>query len=272
MTSDFRGASADAVATLAGELETAVSGSPESALRVAGDLFQVASTLRAEGAFRRFATDASIPVEAKGGLVAEVLGGRIDDASLALVRSAVGRRWTASRDLADALEHLSVVATVRSAASDSHRLADELFAVAQTVKDNPALRDGLSDPGRSVADKARLVDDLLADKALAPTVSLVKQALHGTYRTVGVALNEYQKVAASVAGENVATVRVARALSGAEHQRLADTLSRQYGRPVHLNTIVDPDVLGGIRVEIGDDVIDGTVSARLDDARRLLAG
>ena len=86
------------------------------------------------------------------------------------------------------------------------------------------------------------------------------------------ALNEYQKVAASVAGENVATVRVARALSDAERQRLADTLSRQYGRPVHLNTIVDPDVLGGIRVEIGDDVIDGTVSARLDDARRLLAG
>ncbi len=243
MTSDFRGASADAVATLTGELETAVSGSPESALRVAGDLFPVASTLRAEGAFRRFATDASIPDEAKGGLVAEVLGG-----------------------------NLSVVATVRSAASDSHRLADELFAVAQTVKDNPALRDGLSDPGRSVADKSRLVDDLLAGKALASTVSLVKQALHGTYRTVGVALNEYQKVAASVAGENVATVRVARALSDAERQRLADTLSRQYGRPVHLNTIVDPDVLGGIRVEIGDDVIDGTVSARLDDARRLLAG
>ena len=272
MTSDFRGASADAVATLTGELEAAVSGSPESALRVAGDLFQVASTLRAEGAFRRFATDASIPVEAKGGLVAEVLGGKVDDASLALVRSAVGRRWTATRDLADALEHLSVVATVRSAASDSHRLADELFAVAQTVKDNPALRDGLSDPGRSVADKARLVDDLLADKALASTVSLVKQALHGTYRTVGVALNEYRSVAAEVHGQGVATIRVAAPLSESDLGRLGEALSRQYGRPVHLDQVVDPAVIGGIRVEIGDDVIDGTVSSRLDDARRLLAG
>ncbi len=89
---------------------------------------------------------------------------------------------------------------------------------------------------------------------------------------MGVALGEYQKVAASVAGENVATVRVARALSEAEERRLADVLSRQYGRPVHLNTIVDAGVVGGIRVEIGDDVIDGTVSSRLDDARRLLAG
>jgi F-type H+-transporting ATPase subunit delta len=49
-------------------------------------------------------------------------------------------------------------------------------------------------------------------------------------------------------------------------------LARQYDRPVHLNVVVDPDVIGGIRVEIGDDVIDGTVVSRLDDARRRLAG
>ena len=272
MTSDFRGASADAVASLTGELEASVSGSPETATRIAGDLFEVAATLRAEGALRRFATDGSVPTEAKTGLVGEVLGGKVDEASLALVRSAVGRRWTRSRDLADALEHLSVVATVRSAQADADRLADELFGFAQTVKGAPTLRDALSDPARSVADKGRLVDELLGGKALPATVVLAKQALHGTYRTVGVALAEYQKVAASVAGENVATVRVARALSEAEERRLADLLTRQYGRPVHLNTVVDPDVIGGVRVEIGDDVIDGTVSSRLDDARRLLAG
>ena len=36
--------------------------------------------------------------------------------------------------------------------------------------------------------------------------------------------------------------------------------------------VVDPDVIGGIRVEIGDDVIDGTIASRLDDARRKLVG
>jgi F-type H+-transporting ATPase subunit delta len=41
---------------------------------------------------------------------------------------------------------------------------------------------------------------------------------------------------------------------------------------VHLNVLVDPEVLGGIKVEIGDDVIDGTIASRLDDARRDLLG
>jgi len=70
----------------------------------------------------------------------------------------------------------------------------------------------------------------------------------------------------------VATVRVAHELGDADSQRLQGALARQYDRPVHLNVVVDPDVVGGVKVEIGDDVIDGTVASRLDDARRRLAG
>jgi F-type H+-transporting ATPase subunit delta len=89
---------------------------------------------------------------------------------------------------------------------------------------------------------------------------------------VGAAIHEYQKVAAGVHGEGVAKVRTARALSDDERTRLQRGLASQYDRPIHLNVVVDPAVLGGIRVEIGDDVIDGTVAARLADARRKLAG
>jgi F-type H+-transporting ATPase subunit delta len=70
----------------------------------------------------------------------------------------------------------------------------------------------------------------------------------------------------------VATVRVARPLADGDRQRLADVLARTYDRQIHLNVVVDPEVIGGIRVEIGDDVIDGTVASRLDDARRRLVG
>lgn len=267
----LRGASADALAELTSELESKL-GSGADASRIGDDLFTVATLLRSEPGLRRVATDVSVDAEAKRGLVAEIFGGKVDAVSLELLTSAVGRRWTVSRNLGDVLEHLSEVAIIRSAGNDSARLSDELHAYAQTVNDNPSLRDALSDPVRSVDDKSALVRGLLEGKALPATVTLAQQALAGTYRTVAVALSTYQQVAAQVHGERVATVRVAHPLADADRQRLTDTLSRQYARPIHLNVVVDPSIIGGIKVEVGDDVIDGTVSSRIDEARRKLAG
>lgn len=264
-----RGPSAEALAVLTEELES-VSGS--DAARLAEELFAVSATMRSEGALRRFATDAALPAEAKTGLVEQVFGDRVSSAGLSVLQSAVGRRWTSARDLPDALEHLGVVAQVRSAGSDTERLSDELFQVARTVKDNPDLRDALSHPARTEADKSALVDRLLDGKALPATVALTKQALSGSYRTVVAALTAYEKIAAEVHGQGVATVRVARPLSDTELRRLTESLERQYDRPVHVNIVVDPDLLGGVRIEIGDDVIDGTVASRLNEAHRAMAG
>lgn len=268
----FRGASADGVAVLTTEVEAAVAASSGQAETIAAELISVAGALRSEGGFRRFVTDASVPTEAKAGLVSQVFADKLSESGAKLLTSAVSRRWTAARDLADALEHLSVVATVRSAPNDADRLADELFGFGQVVKDNPELREALSDPARSLDDKTALVDQLLAGKALPATMALAKQSLSSSFRTVNAALSEYQKVAAEVRDQGVATVRVARPMSDSEHDRLGKALARQYGRDVHLNVLVDPDVIGGVRVEIGDDVIDGTVAARLDDASRKIAG
>lgn len=267
----LRGASADALAALSGELGSALSGGAD-AVRVGDDLFAVALLLRSDGSLRRVLTDTTVPAESKQALVQDLFGGKAADASLALLKSASGRRWTVARDLADSIERLSEIAVVRSAGDDAGRLGDELFQVAQVVKDNPDLRDALSDPARSADDKAVLVEGLLGGKVLPATVTLTKQSLAGTYRTVSAALHEYQQVAASVHSESVAEVRVAAPLSEADRTRLTAALARQYGRAIHLNEVVDPDVIGGLRVEIGDDVIDGTVSSRLSDAGRKLAG
>jgi F-type H+-transporting ATPase subunit delta len=263
----MRGASADAYAAAAAVLP----GTGDLG-KVAQDLFGTADLLRAEPALRRVATDVSVPGEAKADLLRGVLSGKVSAEALEVVITAVAQRWTSGRDLGDALEQVGVVAAVRSTGDDAGRLEDELFAVAQLVQATPELRDALSDPARSRADKAGLVEGLLGAKALPATVSLVQQSLSGSHRTVGVALAAYQKVAAEVRGQGVATVHVARPLADADRERLTASLSRTYGRAIHLNVVVDPSVIGGIRVEIGDDVIDGTVSSRLDDAGRKLAG
>lgn len=259
----FRGASAEAFAALQEQLGDQVAGE---------ELFAVAGVLSAEPSLRRVVTDVSLPAEAKAGLAEQVFASHVGEATLDLVTSAVGRRWIRARDLADALEMLGVIAVVRSAGEETTRLEDELFTVGQTIKGNPDLRDALSDRARDRADKSTLVHRLLDDKALPATVSLVEQALAGTYRTVGMALEAYQQIAAQVQQQSVATVRVAKPLTDDERTRLAAALERQYDRKVHLNEVVEPGLIGGIRVEIGDDVIDGTVSSRLDEARRRLAG
>lgn len=267
--SGLRGASAEAMAALAGQVE-GVRG--EDAAKLGEDLFGVATVLRSEPSLRRVATDVSTDAQAKSGLVRQLFDGRIGEASLDLVASAVEQRWTASRDLADSLEHLGVEAVVRSAGDEADRLGNELFAVRQLVEDQPELRSALADPARSVADKSRLLRDLLADRTLPATVRLAEQSLAGSYRTPALALAEYQKVAAAVHGERVATVWAARELEDSERERLRAALSAQYDRDIHLNVVVEPDLLGGMRVEVGDDVIDGAVSSRLDEARRRLAG
>ena len=59
-------------------------------------------------------------------------------------------------------------------------------------------------------------------------------------------------------------------LADEERARLAAGLAAIYGGTVHVNTVVDPGVMGGIKVEIGDEVIDGTVIRKLDAARRAM--
>lgn len=269
---DLRGASAESVAALTDQLRTAVSGSVEAAATAADSLFSVARTLRTEPALRRFATDGSIPAEAKQGLVGEVFGGKLDQHALDVVRDAVGRRWTHSGDLADGIERLGEIAAVLAAGDQGGRLSDELFAVGQAVTSSPELRDALSAPGRSGADKATLLEQLLGGKVLPATLTLAQQALAGTYGTVTAALASYRRLSADVHGQSVATVRVARPLPDDQAKRLTAALGAHYGRPVHANVVVDPEVIGGIRVEIGDDVIDGTIASRLDEAGRKLAG
>ncbi|WP_151082862.1 F0F1 ATP synthase subunit delta [Nocardioides cynanchi] len=268
---DLRGASAEALTDLTGRLDDAIGGVRQAA-DLADELFTVSRLFRTEAALRRFATDASLPAEAKQGMVQQVFKDRLDERTLDLLTEAAGRRWTLSRDLPDVLERLSEIAVVRSAGAKAGQVSDEVFQLARIIDGDPALRDALSDPGRSVDDKAALLDSLLGDVALPATVTLAKQALSGTYRTMTAALATYRVVAAESQGEAVATVRVARALSAADQRRLGEILNQQYDTTVRLNVIIDPDVIGGIRVEIGDQVIDGTISGRLDDARRRLAG
>jgi len=264
----LRGASAEAQAALTSELE----GSKGDADKLAGELFGVATVLRGEPALRRIATDSAIEADAKAALAGNVFGKALGDVALGLVKSAVQHRWTASRDLADVIEELGVKACVRAAGKDAGAISDELFEVRQIIDRTDGLRTALSDPSRSTGDKSGLLRSLFGGKLLPATMLLVEQAVSGTHGAIDGALENYQHTAAHANGEKIASVYTARELSESDRTRLADALGAQYDTTIHLQVVLDPEVVGGLRVEIGDDVIDGTVSSRLEDAQRRLVG
>ncbi len=269
----MRGSSAGSLSQLTDALATAIAAGGQGAA-VGDDLFAGAGALRDSAALRRAATDPSAPAEAKSGLMTSLFSKKLGTAAAEILAKAASLRWATGSDLVNSLEQLAVVAHVRGAEAegDGDRLEDELFALAQVITANRDLRDALSDPARTVTDKQSLLEGLLGTKALPATVRLARRAVEGGHGTATAALTTYSQLAAEARSRLVAKVTVAAALAPAEQDRLAAVLTRDYGQPVHLNIVINPAIVGGIRVEIGDQMIDGTVSGRIDDATRRLAG
>jgi F-type H+-transporting ATPase subunit delta len=267
------GSSADSLARLTDEVMAAVDGGSDGT-EMGTALFSASAVLSGQPALRRALTDPSAEAPARTDLAEDVFGKHLPASATSVVSSAAGHRWASSADLLHALEQLGVVALVKDADRDGagDRVEQELFAFGRTVTENHELRSALSDPARSDADKQALVRTLLEGKVDPRTIALVEQAATGAHLTLTNALDAFVELAARTRGRVVALVRVAQPLAEDEEKRLVAALSGQYDRTVHLNTVVDPHVLGGIHVSVGDEVIDGTVSSRLEDAARRLAG
>jgi len=226
----LRGASAEAQAQLTSELER----SEGEDAKLGEELFGVAAIFRGEPALRRIATDASIDPSAKADLAGNVFADAVGSTALGLVKTAVQHRWTSPRDLADVIEALGVLASVRSAGEDGGKISDELFEVRQLIDQADGMRTALSDPSRSAADKAGLLRSLFDSKLLPASMLLVEQAAIGTHGAIDRALENYQHTAAHARGERIATVQTARELSEDDRTRLAEALAAQYATSVHL--------------------------------------
>jgi F-type H+-transporting ATPase subunit delta len=244
-----------------------------SAENIAADLFGVVDVLDSSGALRRALVDPGTPDEARVGLVHGVLDGKVSAAATNVVAEAARVRWPGPSTLVAAIERQAVRAELLRANANNQleETEDELFRFARLVQSNPGLRDALSDRSVPLEHRRRLVDDLLAGKATESTLTLAKRGVAARARTFDHTLEGYVTLAAEQKNRIIATVRVAKPLDSERIERLQSALSRQAGRPVFVQVIVDEHVLGGVRVELGDEVIEGTVAAKLESARRLFS-
>lgn len=249
------------------------SGADWSAL--SDDLFAVVDVLDGSAMLRRAVSDPSRDPQAKAQLVERLLSGKVSPAALAVVRTAAGQRWSAERDLTDGLEQLAVQTQVAiaDAAGRGNEVEEQLFRFERAVAADNGLRDALSDSALPADRKVSVVKALLTGKAAPETVRLAEQAVAAPRgRKFATTIADYLKIAADKRQQLAAVVTVAQPLTPEQHDRLAAALAASYGKPVMLNVVLDPGVVGGIRVAIGDEVLDGTISRRIDIARRHFGG
>jgi len=255
------------------EVLAAVDGSATSS-NIGDELFAVTGLLDSTPSLRRVLTDPATEPDARAGLVTEVLGDKVSADTLAALVVAVKGRWSAGRDLTDGLEIAGVAAHVAAADKDGQleAMESELFEVGRIIDADRELRRTLTDRATSAAAKATLIDTIFDGKVTPPTVALVRQAAAARTASFDRVLSTFADEVAARRSRLLAEVRSTYELSEDELSRIAAALSKRYDRDFHLNTVIDPDVVGGIRVSVGGDVIDGSISSRLEDARRLLAG
>lgn len=236
------------------------------------ELFSFTLTLDAQHPLRRALTEPAVPAESKSRLLASLVADRVGEATLEVVDVAVRHRWSRGRDLADALERASVTAHVAKADAAGHldELEDNLFRFGRVVEAESGLREVLSDPEKPLEGKRRLVARLVEGKVHETTAQLLGQAVAARQRSLTAVIATYEGIAAERRRSVVATVWVAAPLSEEHKDRLGRALAEQYSRKVHLNVIVEPSVLGGVRVAIGDEVIDSTIESRVRQAHRRL--
>lgn len=240
--------------------------------RLGDELFAVGAVLDSQGSLRRALTDPASPGEAKRALLEAVFGGQVSSQTLDVLTTATSGRWSSGRDLLDGLERLGVLAYAISVEADGglDDLEDELFRFSRVVAGSPGLRDAITNKRVPLRQRQGLVAGLLEGKASAAAAQLAVQAVASREPSFDAALESYQKIAAERQQRVVALVRTAVPLTADEQRRLAAALHRIYSRDVHLNLVVEPGVLGGVKIELGDDIIDGTIVGRLQEARRRL--
>lgn len=213
--------------------------------------------------------DVSVPAAQRVAIVGTAFAALGPQARSVLQALASGR-WSGPDDLVGAVEETGIRALASQKSADG--LESELFTVLRTIGSDGRLELALGGATSPIAARLALVDRLLvgANPATRSVLRHVVQLPRG--RKPVEALQHAQSIVAATRDRLVAVVQVASPLTTAQSAVLATRLESGYGRKISINQVVDPDLVGGVRITIGDEVIDGTVRARLDDLRLRLAG
>jgi ATP synthase F0 subunit b/ATP synthase F1 delta subunit len=256
--------------------ETAESLDDQGLSTLADDLTSVAGLLIRESVVTRYITQPSEDSSPRVQLVERLVSGKVGQPALDVLRAAVSERWSAETDLVDALQLAARQALLIRAekAGEVDEVEDQLFRFSRILDAQPQLAILLGNYEVAADARVQLLRNVLASagagvnaitaELLAKTVELLRG------QPAEAAVQSLAEVAVARRGEVVARVSAATELSDAQQTRLTEVLSRIYGHPVTSQIQIDPELLGGLAITVGDEIIDGTLSSRLAAAQSQL--
>ena len=267
--------------------KAALAGQPGAAdLALGEELFAAGRVIGDSTQLRSILSDPSADPAAKAKIIERIFGS-LSAKTRGFISGLVNSRWSNQTDLLAGIEELGLrvmaLSVDDSAADDSSAddsaadgtvdIAAELFAFGTVVSSNAELELALGSKLGETQAKADLVRALLGHKASEQTVAIVRHLVQQPRgRRIHALLGGAAAIVADQAGLAIATVTTATPLAADQLSQLQSRLSVSYGRQLGINLVIDPELIGGVRVQIGDDIIDGTVATRLGDLKLQLAG
>jgi len=270
----LRAASRDALGSVQRQFDTAVSGSSiDEVATAANDLASVTEVLQGNPVLRKHLAEPSDDAAAKRAMVDQLFNGKISPIALDVVRTAAEAKWSQSSDLTKGLERIARSGLLVAAERDGklEDTEDELFRAGRLLVAEPKLTGLLSDSTAPVEGRLQLLNSVLGGKVNAHTDALLTQTvrLARNHRIDGAVAN-IAELAAARRGESVAHVIAAAPLRDEQSTRLATVLGRVYRREISVQAETDAALLGGLKITVGDEVIEGDVATRLAKAAESL--
>ena len=246
--------------------------SGEEAWRIGNELFTITSALDHNIQLERALTDPSRPVEDKVAVVKTLIGDQAHPLVMEIMSDLVSRRWSRVSDIANAVEDFGVDGMMYYAdyTNTTLQVSIELAELHSALLNLPVVRTKLYDATVSSEARVKLLYSLIGDADFTKVTK--RLAEHATcnlrnrryLQTIQWLINKFSRHM----GESMVTVTTATPLSKEQVEKLIAIYSAKTGHPVHINSVVDPTVMGGMRIQVGDEVTDNTVVAQLQHLQR----
>ncbi|PAT06792.1 F0F1 ATP synthase subunit delta [Corynebacterium hadale] len=268
----MKAASREAQAKVSEKLDQLIQNSDNAvavAMNVGAELFLIVNQLDGERALRIAVADNSVESSQRTGIMRDVFSAKVADPTLEVLLAAAEQEWSTPREFRTGLVNLGRRAIARGAEKDGklEQVETELYQLANVLEREKDLTQLLSDRTAASEKKRGLLANVIYGKVTMFTEALALQVIGRPRHNPVDDLVGLSSELAGMRGKTVARVATAEELSDSQRGVLAQKLEKIYGREMAIHSEVDPSLLGGVVIRVGDEVIDGSTRGKLTRLR-----